>query len=219
MALPTRKNWRSVRAGLAIGLALAICPLSAQSSINLPSAVGAQTSPSSSNPFNDWHAGYGVSLGFRIAYSGPMKLAYSFIGRDGLTSSALTVNLTTLSAGTFDFNAVMGAQDPAPGSPPMDRSLVLSMTQTPANFLSSAVAAPMMAADPLSRSAPLHQSEVQVDQDGLRFGMNSSIEGDYVDMTVDVNIQVQAVPEPHEWAFMMAGLGAIAAASRRRRRP
>ena len=143
MALPTRKNWRSVRAGLAIGLALAICPLAAQSSINLPGAVGAQTSPSSSNPFNDWHAGYGVSLGFRIAYSGPMKLAYSFIGRDGLTSSALTVNLTTLSAGTFDFNAVMGAQDPAPGSPPMDRSLVLSMTQTPANFLSSAVAAPM----------------------------------------------------------------------------
>jgi len=208
---------RSAHRSLVLAFALALCPIAAQSSVNVSGAISAAALPSSTNPFNDWYAGSGVSLGFRIAYSGPMKLAYRFMGIDGQTSSALTVNLTTLSAGTFDFNAMMGAQDVPPGSPQVDRSLVLSMSQTPASFLSSPVPSPMSLANPVQSSAPLHQSEIRVEEDGLRFGMNSSIEGDYAEMTVDVNIQVQAVPEPHEWAFMMTGLGVIAASIRRRR--
>jgi hypothetical protein len=56
-----------------------------------------------------------------------------------------------------------------------------------------------------------------LDDSGLQFGTSGSIDNDYDDMIVEVSVQTQPVPEPHEWLFMASGLAAMTAFFRRRR--
>lgn len=169
------------------------------------------------NPFNDWYAGRTVRLGAQLAVSGSATVTYRFLGREAGFNNAFEASGMTVFR-----NSDLGSSMVAP----TDRSFAVKagvldfgfrMNDGPVNFLSNGSNSAGSVPGFGILGSDGQRVTLLLDDSGRQFGTSGSIDNDYDDMIVEVSIQTQPVPEPHEWLFMMSGLAAIAGFARRRK--
>ena len=204
MNLVSNGPTRFRRALLPLVFAFAVAPAQthAQSTTNVSMSVSTKT-PESSNPFNDLSLGRGIQFGLQLAFTGPFSFTYSFVSHG---AAQIT---------DFSFNAAMSSGSSAPATSLMDLSF--SFNQTPVNFLS--VAMNVGDKNPVGgdRGSDIQKTAFQTVDRGLHFGASGEMNDQTFDLAVDVGVQTQPVPEPHEWLFMVAGLAAMTGFAKRRR--
>jgi hypothetical protein len=220
-AHPQESNMSSIsalHAGLVFSVLLAASPGHAQAQTPLTPALTIVGGTSATlNPFNDWYAGRSVRLGAQLALSGPATVTYRFLGREAGFDNAFEVNGLTVFR-----NSDLGTSLASP----TDRSFEVKagvldfafrMNDGPVKFLSngSNSAGSVPGFGILGNDG--QRVTLLLDDSGRQFGTSGSIDDDYDDMIVEVSIQTQPVPEPHEWLFMVAGLAAMTGFAKRRR--